>query len=119
MKTMKTPTMDVVRFTESDVIVASGDTFHEIVTLSNLGNSNFDDNRASGTGFNFTFSDIRSGSIAHLLNLDSSFNNGASEATLRSLVDSTYENDSEGYAAFNHTYEYNNDSKKYVLYNNQ
>ena len=41
---METPKMDVVRFQEADVLAASP--VRDIVTLSNLGNGNFTDNKA-------------------------------------------------------------------------
>ena len=112
---METPKMDVVRFQEADVIVASP--VSDKVTLMNLGDSNYANNRVSGTagtGFNFTFNEIYSGNLAHLLNLDSEFKNGSNVDSLRNLVDKTkgtkvdedtyVDVDLSGYSVFNGTY---------------
>ena len=108
---METPKMDVVRFQEADVIVASGVATY--VTLSNLGNNDFNDNTASGhsAGSNFSlgFSDMKGGTLAQLLNLESNFNNGTSTSSLKNLVDNTYDNDDDdAYAAFNGNYVWTN-----------
>lgn len=112
---METPKMDVVRFKEADVIVASPAPIAEVVTLSALGNSDFDDNVVSGNGFSLAFPDISNGSYAHLLKLDSTFNNGTSQKTLKNLVDSTKVSDDDSYGAFNGTYQYDDTTGVYRL----
>ena len=105
---METPKMDVVRFQEADVIVASSTPL--FVTLSNLGNKNFNDNKASGksttgSSFELEFSDMQGGALAQLLNLESTFNNGTSSSSLKNLVDNTSkDNDDESYGAYNGNY---------------
>ena len=125
---METPKMDVVRFQEADVIVASsGPVDNDTVTLMNLGDKNYANNRVSGTagtGFNLSFTDISNGSLAHLLNLDSEFKNGSNIDSLRNLVDKTKgtkvdENtyvdvDLSGYNVFNGTYVWSEAEGKYL-----
>ena len=112
---METPKMDVVRFQEADVIVASPNPkpLSPYLTLSNMGNGDYSDNTAAGEttagGFTLTFEDMKTGSLAHLLDLSSEFNNGKSQMSLQNLVDNTYENsDPDEYGAFNGNYVWSN-----------
>ena len=105
MKTMRAPKMDVVRFTESDVIVASG---NEIVNLSNLGDGKYANNTVSGDGFNLTFDGIQHGSYAHIINTGSTFNNGSSAKTLWDLIIETDNDGDNSNSNFNGTYEWSN-----------
>ena len=114
---METPKMDVVRFQEADVLAASTPVFQDKVTIANLGDSNYANNRVSGTagtGFNFTFNEINSGSLAHLLNLDSQFKNGDYNDSLRNLIDKTNPEDADYYSHFIGTYEWSSTEGKYL-----
>ncbi len=110
---METPKMDVVRFKEADVIVASPTPLSPYLTLANMGNGDYADNTASGETaagqFNLTFEEMKTGSLAHLLDLSSEFNNGTSQKSLQSLVDKTYSlSDPDEYASFNGNYVWSN-----------
>ena len=113
---METPKMDVVRFKEADVLAASpspAPVYHDYVTLSNLGNSNFDDNKAHAMNTDFSFSNIYAGEVSNLLHLDSIFNIGSDEQTLHQLAENTYKSDSSEYSNFNGLYEFDKTEGKY------
>ena len=76
MRKMKTPEIDVIRFTESDVIVASGG---GILTLSQMGDGDNDNNIASFGGHDYTKVD---GSGALVSALNSFYGGGIKDETM-------------------------------------
>ena len=114
---METPKMDVVRFKEADVIVASPTpvpTRIDSVTLSGLGNSDFSDNYANAMNQDFSFDAISKGQASHMLHLDSLFNiGGNNEKSLNELVTDTKDDDTK-YAEYNGLYEYSESAGKYI-----
>ena len=115
---METPKMDVVRFKEADVIVASPAPLSEYVSLVSLGNNDFYDNKVvsqNSSGFDLSFDEMKNGALAHLLDLRAEFNNGSSQKSLRSLVNGTAESDEEAYATFNGDYEWDSTASIYRI----
>ena len=112
MKAMRTPKMDVVRFTESDVIVASGGAL-STVTISGLGNGNLGDNYLS---YGSTELDLTDASNHHL-SFGNGFNNNGTIKTLDILNSEAGSTDTAN-SDWNHTYNWDADSSLFV-YRNQ
>ncbi len=104
---METPKMDVVRFGEADVIVASGNPVeHRYATLSNWGTGSVGDATVSySNGHDFTYSyDSLNGLLSNGgLNGNQSYTSGGSTVTLGELVGG---GDADGlFTGFNGVYE--------------
>ena len=116
---METPKMDVVRFQEADVIVASpapAPIKYESVTIMGLGNNNTNDNFLS---FGTSSLDLQEAYTYHI-QFGNGFVNNGSEKSLEDLVNEANTSnpiDSVN-SDWNHTYNWNESAGKFV-YNNQ
>ena len=111
---METPKMDVVRFQEADVIVASS---IDSVTISGLGNNNTTDNYLS---YGTTSLDLQD-AYNHHVQFGSGFVNNGTPKTLADLV-----NEANGSnpidsvnSDWNHTYNWNASNGMFEYYDHQ
>ena len=107
--TMKTPEMEVVRFNESDVIVASGDpTQFMTATISNAGGAKRDLTvTLAAPGQNavpHSFEDLLADSNTAYAANPTFFNKDNAQATLHNLIDDDNDNGSGKYSAWNGSY---------------
>lgn len=115
---METPKMDVVRFEEADVIVASPipgpiDT----VTISGVGDTVTTNNYLS---YGSTTLDLKDADDHHI-SFGNGFNNNGVTKTLEQLVKEANESDPEDSvnADWNHIYNWNNSTKLYEFFPGQ
>ena len=114
---METPKMDVVRFKEADVIVASPAPIIDSVRLSGLGNQDTTDNLLS---YSSTSLDLQE-AYDHHIQFGSGFNNNGSQKTLADLVNEANKSnplDSVN-ADWNHTYNWNDSTNMFEYFDYQ
>ena len=120
MSRMAIPTMDVVRFREGDVIVASGFE-HKLATLFNWGTGSVGDagiQYTNGHDFTHSLNYLKESNDCGELDRGVLFVNGDNErVSLGDLVDSKDANGA--YSNFNGTYETINNGKLWTWYNKQ
>ena len=103
--------MDVIHFTESDVIVASA---IDTVTLSGLGNRNLTDNALS---YGTTSIDLQEAGAYHI-QFGSGFDNNGNIKSLNDLVTDASDSGDTVNSDWNHTYNYDQNSGYFVYRSN-
>ena len=113
---METPKMDVVRFKEADVIVASPTpvpTRIDSVTLSGLGNRNTTDNFLSYSSHSLDLQDA----YDHHIQFGNGFVNNGAEKTLADLVNEANSDPIDSVNSnWNHTYNWNESTSKFEYF---
>ena len=111
---METPKMDVVRFKEADVIVASPSPVIDTVTISGVGDSNATNNYLT---YGTTSLDLQE-AYKHHIQFGSGFVNNGSTKTLAELATEAANSNDSVNSNWNHIYSWNGSTNMFE-YNDQ